>query len=275
MTVKELLGRARKKLAAGNIEDAAIEGELLLRQALGLNRVELYLSLEDELNQQQEVAFRHLVKRRLNGEPTAYITGHREFYSLDFYVNADVLIPRPETELLVEKTIALAQRRTAPVIADIGTGCGAIAITLSRSLPQVSIYATDISVAAMEVAKLNCLRHGVADRICLLCGDMLEPLPKAVDFIVANLPYVKKTEMATSSFEPAPALDGGTDGLREIQRLCRQAKDKLRPGGSLLIEIGYGQKEPVAALLARLFPSTEIEVIPDLSGIDRLVSMAC
>ena len=275
MTVKELLGRARKKLAAGNIEDAAIEGELLLRQALGLNRVELYLSLEDELNRQQEVAFRYLVKRRLNGEPTAYITGHREFYSLDFYVNADVLIPRPETELLVEKTIALAQRRTAPVIADIGTGCGAIAITLSRSLPQVSIYATDISVATLEVARLNCLRHGVADRICLLCGDMLEPLPEAVDFIVANLPYVKKAEMAASSFEPAPALDGGTDGLREIRRLCHQAKGKLRPGGSLLIEIGYGQKEPVAALLTRFFPSTEIEVIPDLSGIDRLVSMAC
>ncbi len=275
MTVKELLGRARKKLAAGNIEDAAIEGELLLRQALGLNRVELYLSLEDELNRQQEVAFRYLVKRRLNGEPTAYITGHREFYSLDFYVNADVLIPRPETELLVEKTIALAQKRTAPVIADIGTGCGAIAITLSRSLPQVSIYATDISVATLEVARLNCLRHGVADRICLLCGDMLEPLPEAVDFIVANLPYVKKAEMAASSFEPAPALDGGTDGLREIRRLCHQAKGKLRPGGSLLIEIGYGQKEPVAALLTRFFPSTEIEVIPDLSGIDRLVSMAC
>ncbi|MCK5577795.1 MAG: peptide chain release factor N(5)-glutamine methyltransferase [Dehalococcoidales bacterium] len=275
MTVKESLSHARKKLAAGNIEDAHIEGELLLRQALGLNRVELYLALEDGLNQQQEEAYRHLVERRLNGEPTAYITGHREFYSLDFCVNADVLIPRPETELLVEKTIALAKKHRAPVIADIGTGCGAIAITLSRSLPQAKIYATDISVAALEVARLNCLRHGVADRICLLRGDMLETLPEAVDFMVANLPYVKKTEMATSSFEPAPALDGGTDGLREIRRLCHQAKGKLRPGGSLLVEIGYGQKEPVTALLTRLFPSTEIEVIPDLSGIDRLVSMAC
>jgi release factor glutamine methyltransferase len=275
MKVKEALSRARKKLTAGNIEDATLEGELLLRQVLGLNRVELHLSIEDELSQQQEEAFRHLVKRRLNGEPTAYITGHREFYSLDFCVNTAVLIPRPETELLVEKTIALAQKQIAPVIADIGTGCGAIAITLSRHLPQARIYATDISAAALKIAHLNCLRHGVANRICLLRGDMLELLPEPVNFIVANLPYVKNTEIAASSFEPAQALNGGTDGLKEIRRLCHQAKSMIHPGGSLLVEIGYGQKEPVAALLTSLFPSTDLEFIPDLCGIDRLVSVVC
>jgi release factor glutamine methyltransferase len=273
MTARESLNHARKKLAAGNIDDAPIEGELLLRQVLGLSRVELYLAMEDRLNQQQEEAFQHLIKRRLNGEPTSYIARIREFYSLDFCVNADVLIPRPETELLVEKTIALAQECTVPVIADIGTGCGAIAITLSRHLPQAKIYATDISVAALKVARLNCFRHGVTNRICLLHGDMLEPLPEGIDFIVANLPYVKNSEIAASSFEPVLAFDGGIDGLREIRRLCHQVKGKLRPGGSLLLEIGYGQKEPITILLARLFPSTEIEVTPDLSGIDRLISV--
>ena len=273
MTIKESMSRARQLLADNHIEDASLEGELLLRQALRLNRVQLYLALEDELDRQQEEDFRKLLERRLSGEPTAYIAGHREFYGFDFLVNPGVLIPRPESELLVEKTIALAQKHEAPVIADIGTGCGAIAISLALSLPRAKLYATDISPEALEVARLNSRRHGVADRILLLQGDMLEPLPEPVDLIAANLPYVKEPEMAADSPEPALALDGGVNGLKKIWRLCHQAKGKLHPGGGLLMEVGQGQKAAVTALLARLYPPARIEVIPDLSGIDRMVSL--
>ncbi len=277
MTIKETLSHTRQLLVADNILEADLEGELLLRQALGLNRVQLFLALGDEINQKQEGALRQMVKRRLSGEPIAYIIGHRDFYGLDFLVNPSVLIPRLETELLVEKTIALAQSHKAPVvIADIGTGCGAIAISLALSLPNAQVYAIDISTKALMVTQFNCCWHGVESRIRLLHGDMLEPLPKPVDFIVANLPYVEHShlEPVADQFEPMLALDGDVDGLKEIRRLCSQAGKKLRPGGSLLLEIGEGQKAAVTSLLARLYPSAEIEVTPDFAGIDRVVSMA-
>jgi len=140
-------------------------------------------------------------------------------------------------------------------------------------LPQAKIYATDISPAALKVAGLNCHKHGVADRICLREGDLLEPLPQPVDFIVANLPYVRQSEIEANCFEPLLALDGGADGLEIIRRLCRQAGGKLLPGGYLLLEIGQGQSEAVSDLLNNFFPTAKIAVIPDLSGIDRVVSM--
>ena len=273
MTLRETLGRARQLLLASDIDYASLESELLLRQTLKLSRLQLYLDFEHELNPEREEAFWQLVRRRLEGEPTAYITGQREFYGLDFCVSSSVLIPRPESELLVEKLLGLAQNHRAPVIADIGTGCGAIAISLALNLPQAKIYATDISAPALEVALVNCQKHGVADRVRLLCGDMLEPLPEAVDFIVANLPYVKQSEMEADGFEPVMAVNGGTDGLEKIRQLCHQIRSKLRPGGYLLLEIGQEQKKAVTALLRGLFPTAEIEVTPDLGGIDRLVSV--
>ena len=263
MTRKESLSRARKTLAANDIEYAPLESELLLRQALRISRVQLYLDLEHKLSTKKEKSFRQLVKRRLKGEPTAYIIGHHEFYGLDFWVNPRVLIPRPESELLVEKLLGLAQNRRAPVIAEIGTGCGAIAISLALNLPQAKLYATDISAPALKVAQLNCQKHGVANRIRLLHGDMLEPLPEPVDFIVANLPYVKQSQLDARGFEPVLALNGGADGLRKIQRLCHQVSGKLRPGGYLLLEIGQGQKRAVTALLGSLSPLAEIEITPD------------
>jgi release factor glutamine methyltransferase len=272
MTLKESLHQVREALLANNIEYPSLESELLLRQATKLNRVQLYLELEHELNPEYEEAFWRIVRRRLYGEPTAYITGNREFYGYDFYVNQNVLIPRPESELLVEKILILAQNHRAPVIADIGTGCGAIAISLALKLPQAKIYATDISAPALEVALKNCHRHDVANRICLLHGDMLEPLPEPVDFIVANLPYVRQSDIDSASFEPLLALNGGRDGLKEIRKLCHQAASKLRPGGCLLMEIGQGQKEAVTTLLSSLLPSAKIEITPDLGGIDRVVT---
>jgi release factor glutamine methyltransferase len=272
LTLKTALSRARDTLNQNNVDDAPLEGELLLRHALNISRTRLYLDLERKLSPRQEQAFWRLVERRLNGEPTAYITGYREFYRLDFHVDHRVLIPRPESELLVETALRLAQNNQIFTIADIGTGCGAIAISLALELPQARIYATDISAAALEVASLNCRKHGVTDRVHLLQGDMLAPLPHPVDLIIANLPYVKESELAETGFEPRLALDGGPDGTERIGQLCRQVNSKLRPGGYLLLEMGMGQREAITALLHTIFPEGEIEVMPDLSGIERVLS---
>jgi len=276
VTLKQALSGARRMLTASNIEDASLESELLLRHTLKISRVQLYLDLNHELNPEQEKTFWCLIKRRLSGEPTAYITGHREFYGLDFYVNHDVLIPRPESELLVEKALNLAQNRPISTMAEIGTGCGAIAISLALNLPQAKIYATEVSAPALKVARFNCRKHKVLDRVNLLLGDMLTPLPESVDLIVANLPYVKESELpqiGPGSFEPVLALNGGPDGLKRIRKLCQQLSGRLNPQRSLLLEIGQGQRKPVTTLLRRLFPSASIEVTPDLSGIDRVVGL--
>ncbi len=274
MTLKQALSRARGILADGNIEDARLESELLLRHTLKISQVQLYLDLDHELSLNQEQTFWQLIKRRLDGEPTAYITGHREFYGLDFYVDPSVFIPRPESELLVEKALDLTQNHPVSTIAEIGTGCGAIAISLALKLPQAKIYATDISAPALKVALVNCQRHRVVNRICLLHGDMLDPLPEPVDLVVANLPYVSELEMPDlANFEPLLALDGGSDGLEKIHQLCRRVTDKLRPDGCLLLEIGQGRGKGVTTCLRSLFPSAKIEVAPDLSGIDRVVSL--
>ncbi len=273
VSLKQALGRAREILYANNIEDASLECELLLRHALKISRVQLYLNLDHVLNSEQEETFWHLIERRLSHEPTAYILGYREFYGLDFYVDPSVLIPRPESELLVEKALGLAQNQAVSTIADVGTGCGAIAISLALNLPQAKIYATDISVPALKVALFNCQKHGVAGRICLLAGNMLDPLPEPVDLIVTNLPYVKESEMSEPHFEPPLALNGGSNGLEKIQQLCYQVSDKLHPEGCLLLEIGQGQERAVTSFLRSLFPLANIEVTPDLSGIDRVVSL--
>jgi release factor glutamine methyltransferase len=277
LTLKQALRRARDTLTENNVEDAPLEGELLLRYVLKISRTQLYLDLEQELSPQQEETFWRLLRRRIGGEPTAYTTGHREFYGLDFYVDPHVLIPRPESELLVEVALTLAKNRPLFTIADIGTGCGAIAISLALELPEAKIYATDISASALEVALINCQKHGVADRVYLLQGNLLEPLPEPVDLIAANLPYVRKSQLArmgSARFEPLLALDGGSDGMERIRQLCCQVDNKLRPGSSLLLEIGQGQRRAVTALLHTLFPKGKIEVMPDLSGIDRVVSLS-
>jgi len=276
VTWKEALVRASEILKQNRIEDATIESELLLRHTLKIDRVRLYLEPERELTSEQEGAFRQLVDRRLKGEPTAYITGHREFYELDFDVSPAVLIPRPETELLVEKALALAKSRPVSTIADIGTGCGAIAISLAKHLPDARIYATDISTKALSVARDNVEKHGVTSRITFLRGNLLEPLPKPVDLIIANLPYVRRSDIPRKgplSFEPRAALDGGEAGLDTIRELCRQVSGKLRPNGCLLLEIGQGQAPAVSNLLKSRFPTTTIEVAPDLAGIERVVGL--
>jgi release factor glutamine methyltransferase len=275
--IKLALDGAKERLASrSDIETPALESEVLLRHILGIDRVQLYLDLEKDLQPNDEVKFKQLVERRLLGEPLAYIIRRREFFGLDFYVDERVLIPRPESEHLVEEALKLAKERPFLTVADIGTGSGAIAISLAMHLLQVKVFATDISSSALEVARLNSQRHGVQDRIVLLQGDLLDPLTEPVDIIIANLPYVRDADMAETAspgYEPSLALRAGERGLDQITRFSLKVKYKLRPGGCLLLEIGMGQSRDVRALLHGLFPSTEIEVIPDLGGIDRVVKM--
>lgn len=277
MTLAQALNKARQTLTANNTADAPLVCELLLRHILKADRVQLYLDLDRNLTLEQEEIFWQLVKRALSGEPVAYITGQREFYGLDFYVDPRVLIPRPESELLVDIAINLSQKHSIATVADVGTGCGAIAISLAVNLPPAKIYATDISAAALKVALLNCQKYDVENRIHLLEGNLLEPLPEPVDLIIANLPYVKESDLVPNnpiSSEPHVALSGGVDGLDKIRQLCHQIQSKLSPGGYLLLEIGLGQAPAVTDLLHSLFPSAEIEVRVDLIGIERVVILA-
>ncbi len=273
MTCSEALKEARDTLATLTISDASLEAEILLRHVLKIDRAKLFLELEKPLTTEEESKFKELIQRRLNGEPSAYITGHREFYGLDFYVNWNVLIPRPETEHLVEKAIGLARNNNLTTIADIGTGSGVIAVCLALNLPQVAVYAVDISEKALDVAATNARKYHVAHRIEFLQGDLLEPLPEICDLIVANLPYVKPGEITGEiTHEPETALNGGAGGLTQIKRLIQQIKTKLKPGGYLLLEVGRGQSDRVRWFIRSLYPEAEIEVIKDLAGIERVVS---
>jgi release factor glutamine methyltransferase len=271
MILRDCLNQTRSILSSGNIDDAPLESELLIRYVTGYNRVQLYQNMELELADDVLERLQHVINRRLQSDPSAYITGNREFYGLDFYVNKAVLIPRPETEHLVDKAIELGKLYTNPVIADIGTGSGAIAVSLAVNLPRAKITAIDISFDALKTADINCHRHNVNDRITLLCGNLLEPLTAKADIISANLPYVKKDDIPVNSCEPKQALDGGDDGLDIIRLLCEQVDLKINAGGHLLLEIGLGQRDAVVDLLENLASVKDIEVIPDLRGIDRVI----
>jgi release factor glutamine methyltransferase len=211
----------------------------------------------------------------------AYITGHREFYGLNFLVDRRVLIPRPETELLVDEALAWLRGRFGQrlTVADAGTGSGAIAVAIARKYPGGTVYATDASPGALAVAAENAERLGVAGRVMLLEGDLLTPLRVRVDLIVANLPYVREDQMplwcgATQvelAFEPFDALCGGPDGLDVIRRLLQQAPQYLNPGGAVMLEIGADQGHAAEALAKEAFPQARVRVKKDLAGLDRLV----
>ena len=271
MIIRDCLNQTRDTLSGGNIDDASLESELLVRHVTGYNRVQLYQNLEQEFPADKFDGLQQVISRRLQGEPSAYITGNREFYGLDFYVNKDVLIPRPETEHLIDKALELGKSYARPVIADIGTGSGAIAVSLAVNLPSAKIIAADVSFDALKTADINSFRHNVNDRITFLCGNLLEPLAEKADIITANLPYVRKDDMPDNSYEPKSALDGGEDGLDTIRLLCSQVEDKINPGGHLLLEIGLGQSDAVVDLLKNTASVKDIEVIPDLMGIDRII----
>ena len=283
MTAAEALRCATKHFAALQILETSnprLEAELLLQHALGFDRIQLYQRLHDEMPPDKEAAYHDLVWRRLCGEPTPYIIGRADFYDIELAVAPAAAIPRPETELLVEETLALAGERLqgtpALAIVDVGTGCGAIALALATHLPSAQIIATDISPAALALAQGNAESLGLASSVRFLCGDLLAPLEQPVDIVVANLPYVRSTEwerlpVEIRCHEPREALDGGPDGLRAIERLLRQAPAYLCPGAALLLEIGYDQGPAVVALASEVFPEAAIMVKKDLASLDRLV----
>ncbi|MGA2671468.1 MAG: peptide chain release factor N(5)-glutamine methyltransferase [Dehalococcoidia bacterium] len=280
MILREALQSTTQTLCKAGIADASIEAELLLGHILGMSKTQLYTEPERSLTPMEAEHLSHLIRRRLDHEPAAYILGHSEFYGIDFYIDCHTFIPRPETEFLVEQAVEIAQsiswRGKQIAIADIGTGCGAIAISLALALPHVKIYATDVSASALEVVEVNCRRYGVNGRVQILQGNLLEPLPQPVDMIVANLPYIKDCEFGDLSpeiinFEPTIALAGGRDGLDKIRRMLEQMSGKLSYGACFLLEIGQGQGRMVTSLIKSYFPQASIELISDLGGIERVV----
>ncbi len=282
MILREALQSATQTLLRARIDDASVEAELLLGHVLGMSRAQLYTEPERVLTAAEMEHLCYLVRRRLDHEPTAYILGQCEFYGIDFYIDHHAFIPRPETELLVEKAVELAQHISHQgeqiTLADIGTGCGAIAISLALALPQAKIYATDISNSALQVAGINCQRHAVNSQVELLQGNLLEPLPQPVDMIVANLPYIKSCEFKDLSpeirrFEPTIALAGGDDGLDKIQQMLEQMPGKINCRACFLLEIGQGQVGIVTSLINGYFPQSSIEFISDLGGTERVVKV--
>ncbi len=286
-TIRALLAEAESLLAEGpHPERARRDAEALLLQVLtrkdpDKNRAWLIAHEDEPLAPDAAAVLRALVKRRRTGEPIQYITGETEFYGLSFRVNRDVLIPRPETEHLVEKAIALAADfkypRIHPRIVDVGAGSGAIAVALAAKLPAAQMTATEISASALTVARENAKRNGVAERVRFLEGDLLAPVAgEQFDLVVSNPPYVPEGDRDTLSvevrdYEPAQALFAGSDGLAIYRRLIPAAFGALVPGGFVVLEIGYGQQEPVGALLAGA-GFKEVDFTADLQGIARVAT---
>lgn len=257
-TVQKLLDWTREHFRTRGLESPRLCAELLLAHCLGCERIELYTRYASVPNDEQRARFRELVRRAAAGEPIAYLVGHREFFGLDLRVTPDVLIPRPETEVLVERTIELVRKSGGRLrsILDLGTGSGCIAVSLARHLPDVQIAASDISEAALAVARENAERLGVAGRIELRAGNLFEPWADRMPFdvIVTNPPYIAEPELpelpaTVRDYEPRVALVAGDDGLAVLRRITEQLPTALRPGGHLLTELAWNQ----AAAARRLF----------------------
>jgi release factor glutamine methyltransferase len=275
--VRQATREAVQALEGERVDSPRLDAELLLAHALGTNRAWVLAHPERRLTPKELTRFRDLVGRRLGREPLAYITGHREFFGLDLAVDARVLIPRPETELLVEQALALARRLPEPpLIADVGAGSGAIAVALAVHLPAARIYALDQSPDPLAVSAENARRHGVEGRVVCLEGDLLNPLPETVHIVTANLPYVASEEWESLApeirvHEPQAALDGGPGGLEVIRRLLAMAGRHLRPQGAILLEIGAEQGPAARTLAAEHFPQARVDLHQDYAGLDRLL----
>ncbi len=251
-----------------------LEAEVLLAHVTRLARTTLLAHPEQPLSAEEQAHYGDLLARRAAGIPLPYLTGRVEFFGLEFVVTPDVLIPRPETEMLVERALERGPR----TVVDVGTGSGCVAVALAVRLPRARIYATDLSRAALRVAVENARRQGVADRIHFLQADLASPLRGPVDLVVSNPPYVAEEEWASlpesvREHEPRLALDGGPGGLRVIRRLLADAARLLRPGGVLLVEIGAGQGTDATVLARAAFPQARIRIHPDMAGRDRILEV--
>ncbi len=281
MRLREAWARSRRRLERAAIPDAGIEAQVLLRNALGIDRATFHASPDRELSEKDAQAFDRTVARRIEGEPLSYITGHREFYGLDFVVTPDVLVPRHETELLVEAALGYARSRggseSALTIADIGAGSGCIAVVLAAHLPNATVYATDVSRGALRVAGENVRRHGLDGRIHLRHGDLFEALDGPVDVVASNPPYLSDDEAdylpPDVQREPSVALVAGTDGMDVLSRLIVGAREYVKPGGLLALEIDPRRLEAVERLVRRTYAGGQVAVIKDHAGLDRVVTV--
>ncbi len=279
-TVLRILEWTQKYLSKKGIPNPRLESELLLSHILGFDRVRLYLNYDMTLSSGELSRFRGFIERRVTGEPLAYITGYQEFWSIRFKVNPSVLIPRPETEILVEQALRLIALEDwqVPRIAEVGTGCGAIAISIAKSAPSAKILAAEISWEAIALAKENAIAQNVASRVCFVQGDLLSFAKSwgegVFDLVLSNPPYVRRDDIVKlqpeiRNFEPRRAIDGGIDGLDFYRTLLNDVPLCLGQGGWLILEIGADQGAEILDLTGRIGGFKHTGVIPDYSGRDR------
>ncbi|HXG68127.1 MAG TPA: peptide chain release factor N(5)-glutamine methyltransferase [Blastocatellia bacterium] len=282
-TIAEAIAEGARRLSESGILEDRRTASVLLGHVLGVDRARLLIDSKEQIEESRYRQYLGLVERRAAGEPLQYITGHQEFYGLDFIVTPDVLIPRPETELLVERVLKLAtvdEKKDNPVIADIGTGSGCIAVTVAFHLPGARVIASDISGAALAVARANAERLGVKDHIEFREGDLFEPfagLEGALDFVASNPPYVplERPEFLQNEvrdWEPHVALFGGGSGLDFYRRLLAEGQRYVKPGGYLVCEIGYTQLDAIREMIA---PEAWelVDVTSDLQSIPRTLTV--
>ena len=275
MEVVPLLKKAEDYLLRKGIENPRLTAEILLAHCLGLKRIDLYLNYDRPLSEEEISRYRDFLVKRARHYPLQYLTGEVEFYSTRFWVAPGVFIPRPETEVLVEKVKEAIDGKA--VVADVGTGCGVIAISLAKELLQARFFASDISGEALKLAQANAAENGVAGRIKFLLGDLLTPfqgMAGKFDVVVSNPPYISPEEWEglpdeVRLYEPKAALDGGGEGLEVERRLIAEAWPYLREGGVLALEVGDSQGKVVEELMGVRYG--RVEVFPDLNGIARVV----
>ncbi|BBB91497.1 MAG TPA: peptide chain release factor N(5)-glutamine methyltransferase [Methylomusa anaerophila] len=271
-----ILNWTRQYFSEKGVENPRLDAEVLLSHILGRDRLYLYTHFDQPLTASELAAYREMVKKRAKRAPVAYITGRKEFMGLEFAVSPAVLIPRPDTEILVEAVLSRLQKLTKPEIADLGTGSGAIIVSLLAVIPSACGVAVDLSPEALAVAGENARRHQVEERLTLCCGDLISPLTgRKFDALISNPPYIPTAAIAGLSpevrQEPRVALDGGEDGLIFYRCIVAKGAQYLKPGGFIAVEVGMGQARPVAALAAAETRLTVAEVIKDYSGIERVV----
>jgi release factor glutamine methyltransferase len=272
LTVLQVIKLASDHLRKHSSDSARLDAEVLLATALGLRRLDLYLQFDRTLKDTELTAYRALVARRARGEPVAYLVGHKEFMALDFEVTPAVLVPNPDTEVLVQRAVALAREAARPFrVADVGTGSGCIAVAVAHYAPDVEVWATDISAEALEVAARNVAKHGLGSRVHLACGDLLEPLAGAFDLVCANLPYLPAGSSlpAEVGAQPHTALYAREGGAELVRRLLDTAPSRLELGGRVLAELDPSILSSVLVAADRAFSSRRIH--HDLGGHERVL----